>query len=200
MKICFATNNRHKLQEIQNKLGKAYDIISLSDLPAGQAGLDNNEELPETHDTLEENSLEKAQYIYDKHKVNCFADDTGLLVEALDGAPGVMSARYAGETKSSEDNINLLLHNLRGVENRNAKFITVITLILDGAIYQFTGEVHGTITESKRGKNGFGYDPIFVPEGLQKTFAELDLEDKNKISHRARAVAKLVEFLKTISL
>jgi XTP/dITP diphosphohydrolase len=192
MKICFATNNRHKLQEIQNKIGKAYEIVSLS-------LLGHTEELPETHDTLEENSLEKAQFIFDKYQVNCFADDTGLLVEALDGAPGVMSARYAGETKSSEDNINLLLHNLQGIENRNAKFITVISLILDGAIYQFAGEVKGTITVGRRGKNGFGYDPIFMPEGWQKTFAELDLEEKNKISHRARAVAKLVEFLQTIS-
>jgi XTP/dITP diphosphohydrolase len=192
MKICFATNNRYKLQEIQNKIGKAYEIVSLS-------LLGHTEELPETHDTLEENSLEKAQFIFDKYQVNCFADDTGLLVEALDGAPGVMSARYAGEAKSSEDNMNLLLYNLQGIENRSAKFITVISLILDGAIFQFTGEVKGTITDSKRGKNGFGYDPIFMPEGWRKTFAELDLEEKNKISHRARAVAKLVEFLKISS-
>lgn len=192
MKICFATNNRYKLQEIQNKIGKAYEIVSLS-------LLGHTEELPETHDTLEENSLEKAQFIFDKYQVNCFADDTGLLVEALDGAPGVMSARYAGEAKSSEDNMNLLLYNLQGIENRSAKFITVISLFLDGAIFQFTGEVKGTITDSKRGKNGFGYDPIFMPEGWRKTFAELDLEEKNKISHRARAVAKLVEFLKISS-
>lgn len=190
MKICFATNNRYKLQEIHNKLGKAYDIISLS-------RLGHTEELPETHNTLEENSLEKAQFIFDKYNVDCFADDTGLLVEALDGAPGVLSARYAGEAKSSEDNIRLLLQNLQGIEDRKAKFITVISLILKGDIHQFTGEVHGTITDSKRGKNGFGYDPIFIPEGLQKTFAELDLGEKNKISHRGRAVARLVEFLKS---
>jgi XTP/dITP diphosphohydrolase len=190
MKICFATNNLNKLREIENKLGKAYDIISLS-------ALGHSEELPETHDTLEGNSLEKAQFIYDKYHVNCFADDTGLLVEALNGDPGVMSARYAGPSKSAEDNMDLLLKNLKGETNRKAKFITVISLILHGDIYQFTGEVSGYITEEKAGMKGFGYDPIFVPDGWQKTFAELDLEEKNKISHRANAVGKLVEFLKT---
>jgi XTP/dITP diphosphohydrolase len=190
MKICFATNNLNKLREIENKLGKAYDIISLS-------ALGHSEELPETHDTLEGNSLEKAQFIYDKYQVNCFADDTGLLVEALNGDPGVMSARYAGPSKSAEDNMDLLLKNLEGETNRKAKFITVISLILHGEIYQFTGEVSGYITKEKAGTKGFGYDPIFIPDGWQKTFAELDLEEKNKISHRAKAVAKLVEFLKT---
>jgi XTP/dITP diphosphohydrolase len=190
MRICFATNNLNKLREIENKLGKAYDIISLS-------ALGHSEELPETHDTLEGNSLEKAQFIYDKYQVNCFADDTGLLVEALNGDPGVMSARYAGPSKSAEDNMDLLLKNLEGETNRKAKFITVISLILHGEIYQFTGEVSGYITQEKAGTKGFGYDPIFIPDGWQKTFAELDLEEKNKISHRAKAVAKLVEFLKT---
>jgi XTP/dITP diphosphohydrolase len=190
MKICFATNNLNKLREIENKLGKAYDIISLS-------ALGHSEELPETHDTLVGNSLEKAQFIYDKYQVNCFADDTGLLVEALNGDPGVMSARYAGPSKSAEDNMDLLLKNLEGETNRKAKFITVISLILHGEIYQFTGEVSGYITQEKAGTKGFGYDPIFIPDGWQKTFAELDLEEKNKISHRAKAVAKLVEFLKT---
>ncbi len=188
MKICFATNNKNKLREIKEKLGKAYDIISLSDL-------NHSEELPETHDTLEENSIEKARYIFDLYQINCFADDTGLLVEALNGEPGVNSARYAGPDKNSEENIKLLLKNLEGITNRSAKFITVITLISEGKIYQFTGEIKGTITNRQVGVSGFGYDPIFIPEGWQKTFAELDLREKNKISHRSKAVDKLVEFL-----
>jgi XTP/dITP diphosphohydrolase len=192
MKICFATNNPNKLREIKNKLGKAYEIISLSDL--GHTG-----ELPETHDTLEENSLEKAQFVHDKYKVNCFADDTGLLVEALNGEPGVKSARYAGPAKNSEDNMNLLLQKLGSSRDRKAKFITVISLIIEGKIHQFTGEINGAIAQQKAGNHGFGYDPIFIPEGWQKTFAELDLEEKNKISHRARAVSKLVDFLKSKS-
>ena len=192
MKICFATNNKNKLIEIENKLRKAYDIISLSDLK-------HTDELPETHDTLKENSLEKAQYVHDKYKVNCFADDTGLLVDALNGEPGVNSARYAGLGKRSEDNIKLLLKNLEGCKNRKAKFVTVITLILDNETHQFQGEVAGIITEELSGANGFGYDPIFVPDGWQNTFAELDLKQKNEISHRAIAVAKLVDFLKTKS-
>jgi XTP/dITP diphosphohydrolase len=192
MKICFATNNKNKLTEIRNKLGKAYDIISLSDLG-------HFEELPETHDTLEDNSLEKAQFIHEKYKVNCFADDTGLLVEALDGAPGVNSARYAGPAKRSEDNVKLLLSNLEGIANRKAKFVTVITLILNDKVYQFHGEINGMISETPSGSEGFGYDPVFVPEGWQKTFAEVDLEEKNKISHRAMAVEKLTAFLKTLS-
>ena len=188
MKICFATKNINKLIEIEQKLGKAYDIISLSDLK-------HEEELPETHDTLEENSLEKAQFIYDKYGLNCFADDSGLLVDALNGEPGVRSARYAGPGKESEDNMDLLLKNLEGVENRQAKFVTVVTLILNGEIHQFHGEVHGKITRERSGSSGFGYDPIFIPDGWEKTFAEVDLAEKNKISHRARAVAKLVDFL-----
>ena len=192
MKLCFATNNANKLKEIENKLGKAYEIISLS-------ALGHTDELPETHHTLEENSLEKAQFIYDKYGINCFADDTGLLVEALNGEPGVMSARYAGPAKNSEDNMDLLLKNLGNETNRNAKFVTVISLILDSEVFQFTGEVSGQITHQKAGKKGFGYDPIFIPDGWQKTFAELDLEEKNKISHRARAVSKLVDFLKSRS-
>jgi XTP/dITP diphosphohydrolase len=190
MKICFATNNLNKLREIENKLGKAYDIISLSDLG-------HTEELPETHDTLEGNSLEKAQFVYDNYRVNCFADDTGLLVESLNGEPGVLSARYAGPSKNADDNMDLLLKKLEGDSNRKAKFITVISLILEGEVFQFTGEVHGHITKQKAGDKGFGYDPIFVPEGWQKTFAELDLEEKNKISHRGKAVSRLVKFLKT---
>jgi XTP/dITP diphosphohydrolase len=192
MTICFATNNENKLAEIKNRLGKAYDIISLSHL-------EHTGELPETHDTLEGNSLEKAQFVYEKYKINCFADDTGLLVEALNGEPGVRSARYAGESKNSEHNMDLLLQKLKNTKNRKARFVTVISLILNGDVHQFTGEVSGSITEKKTGEKGFGYDPIFMPDGWQKTFAELDLEQKNKISHRGRAVARLVEFLKSRS-
>lgn len=188
MRICFATNNKNKLIEIKKKLGKAYDIISLSDLG-------HTEELSETHDTLEGNSLEKALFIHEKYQINCFADDTGLLVDALDGEPGVNSARYAGPGKSSEDNMNLLLEKLQGHANRNAKFNTIITLMINGKSHQFTGEVEGVITNERSGVNGFGYDPIFIPNGWKETFAELSLEEKNKISHRSKAVEKLVDFL-----
>lgn len=191
MRICFATNNKNKLREIKSKLGEAYDIISLSDLG-------HTEELSETHDTLEENSLEKAQFIHEKYQVNCFADDTGLLVEALNGEPGVNSARYAGPGKSSDDNMQLLLDKLKGQKHRNAKFITVITLMLDGNAHRFSGEIDGVISREQSGSKGFGYDPIFIPNGWQKTFAEVDLKEKNKISHRSIAVEKLVEFLSKI--
>ncbi len=191
MRICFATNNKNKLREIKSKLGEAYDIISLSDLG-------HTEELSETHDTLEENSLEKAQFIHEKYQINCFADDTGLLVEALNGEPGVNSARYAGPGKSSDDNMQLLLDKLKGQKHRNAKFITVITLMLDGNAHQFSGEIDGVISREQSGSKGFGYDPIFIPNGWQKTFAEVDLKEKNKISHRSIAVEKLVEFLSKV--
>ena len=154
--------------------------------------------MSETHDTLEGNSRQKAEYIYNKYKLDCFADDTGLLVEALDGEPGVNSARYAGPGKSSDDNIQLLLDKLKGNQNRKAKFITVITMILDENIHQFSGEINGMISNEQSGSNGFGYDPIFVPNGWQKTFAEVDLKEKNKISHRSIAVEKLVKFLAKI--
>ena len=192
MRICFATNNKNKLLEIKNKLGKAYDIISLSDLG-------HSEDLEETQETLEGNSLQKARFINKKYNANCFADDTGLLVDALNGEPGVYSAMYAGEQRSSEDNMNLLLQKLDGKENRRAKFVTIISLILNGEEHQFRGEASGTIAHQKSGSKGFGYDPIFIPDGWQKTFAELDLEEKNKISHRGKAVARLVEYLKTLS-
>ena len=188
MRICFATNNKNKLIEIKKKLGEAYDIISLFDLG-------HTEELSETHDTLEGNSLEKALFIHEKYQINCFADDTGLLVDTLDGEPGVNSARYAGPGKSSEDNMNLLLEKLKGHPNRKAKFNTIITLMINGKAHQFTGEVEGVITNERSGVNGFGYDPIFIPHGWKETFAELDLEEKNKISHRSKAVEKLVDFL-----
>ncbi len=191
MRICFATNNDHKLTEIKSKLGKAYDIISLSDLG-------HTDELSETYDTLEGNSMEKAYFIHEKYQVNCFADDTGLLVESLNGEPGVNSARYARPAKNSEDNMDLLLNKLEGKTNRKAKFVTVITLILDGKQHQFAGEIHGTIAHGRSGNKGFGYDPIFIPEGKNVTFADMDMEEKNKISHRAIAVEKLVAYLKSL--
>ena len=154
------------------------------------------EELPETQDTIEGNSRQKAEYVFDKFKVACFADDTGLEVEALNQSPGVYAARYAGEQKNSDDNIELLLKNLHGVKNRNARFRTVITLVGLGNIQFFEGIIEGKITGEKKGKAGFGYDPVFQPQGFTKTFAEMNLDEKNQVSHRARAIAKLAAFLK----
>lgn len=187
--LCFATNNAHKLEEIQAILGDSFDLLSLKDINC-------NEELPETGDTLEANSLQKAQYLYDHYQVNCFADDSGLEVNALGGEPGVYSARYAGEQRSHPDNINLLLKNLSGKSDRSAQFRTVITLIQNGEISQFEGAIKGQIIEDLRGTDGFGYDPIFMPEGSERTFAEMSLEEKGKISHRAKAFEKLVDYLK----
>lgn len=187
--LCFATNNAHKLEEIQAILGDSFNLLSLKDINC-------NEELPETGDTLEANSLQKAQYLYDHYQVNCFADDSGLEVNALDGEPGVYSARYAGEQRSHPDNINLLLKNLSGKSDRSAQFRTVITLIQNGEISQFEGAIKGQIIEDLRGTDGFGYDPIFIPEGFERTFAEMSLEEKGKISHRAKAFEKLVDYLK----
>lgn len=190
MRICFATNNNHKLIEIRQKLGKAYDIISLSDLG-------HTEELPETTGTIEGNSHQKALFVHELYGIDCFADDTGLVVDALLGAPGVNSAHYAGPERNSEANMALLLQNMSGIQQRSARFVTVITLVYNGGLYVFRGSVEGTIAESPRGSNGFGYDPLFVPVGWEKTFAELDLIEKNAFSHRAVAVEKLVAFLKT---
>ena len=178
MKIVFATHNAHKVSEVQAVLGSEYQLVT-----ATEAGI--TEEIPETQPTIEGNALQKARYVYEHTGLNCFADDTGLEVEALNGAPGVYSARYAGEHVSYADNNVLLLKNLAGCENRKARFRTVIALIVDGKEYLF--EAHG--------EGGFGYDPLFVPEGSQLTFAEMSSEAKNKISHRGRAVAKLVAFL-----
>ncbi|WP_044173238.1 non-canonical purine NTP diphosphatase [Flectobacillus major] len=190
-KLCFATNNAHKLKEIQAMLGDQFELISLE-----QTGC--KEELPETGDTLEANSDEKASYLYDHYGVDCFADDTGLEVEALNGEPGVYSARYAGEHRNSADNMQLLLTKLKNQENRSAQFRTVITLILGAEKYQFEGIVKGTIIDDQRGGEGFGYDPIFVPEGHNRTFAEMSLAEKGEMSHRARAFKKLIDFLQTI--
>lgn len=188
MKIVFATHNAHKVSEVQAALGSEYQLVT-----ATEAGI--TEEIPETQPTIEGNALQKARYVYEHTGLNCFADDTGLEVEALNGAPGVYSARYAGEHVSYADNNVLLLKNLAGCENRKARFRTVIALIVDGKEYLFEGRVEGTIATEPHGEGGFGYDPLFVPEGSQLTFAEMSSEAKNKISHRGRAVAKLVAFL-----
>ncbi len=188
MKLCFATNNAHKLEEINALLGKDFKILSLKDIGC-------NEELPENQDTLEGNSLEKAQFVWQHYRINCFADDTGLEVEALQGDPVVYSARYAGPQRSSEDNIELLLKNLHNRTNLQAQFRTSITLILEGHIHQFEGIVKGNIDKMARGSNGFGYDPVFVPEGHTRTFAEMSMEEKSSLSHRGRAIEALVAFL-----
>lgn len=193
MKIVFATNNSHKLEEIRQILGESIEVLSLADINC-------HEDIPETAPTIEGNAMMKARYVYDKYGTPCFADDTGLEVEALDGAPGVYSARYAGgEGHDSEANMRKLLHELEGKENRRAQFRTVIALIeqKDGkpVAHTFEGKIEGHISNEKRGTSGFGYDPIFVPEGYGQSFAELGNEIKNKISHRARAVARLAEYL-----
>ena len=188
MKIVFATHNAHKVSEVQAVLGSEYQLVT-----ATEAGI--SEEIPETQPTIEGNALQKARYVYEHIGLNCFADDTGLEVEALNGAPGVYSARYAGEHVSYADNNKLLLKNLAGCQNRKARFRTVIALILDGKEHLFEGRVEGTIATEPHGEGGFGYDPLFIPEGSQLTFAEMSPEAKNGISHRGRAVAKLVAFL-----
>ena len=189
-----ATNNKHKLEELRPLLEPLYRIISLDELGC-------TEDLAETSATLEGNSLEKANYIFDSYKLACIADDTGLEVEALHGDPGVYSARYAGPQRNSDDNIALLLKNLEGKSNRKARFRTIITLILDdGAIHSFEGIVDGEIIPVKKGDKGFGYDPVFKPEGFDRTLAEMTLEEKNSLSHRARAVQKLVAFLKSVQV
>ncbi len=201
MKIVFATNNQNKLQEIRDILGSEFEIVSLKDI-----GCDVD--IPETGNTLEENAMQKAQYVYDHYNLSCFADDTGLEVEALNGEPGVHSARYAeGTDHDSEANMAKLLRNLEGKDNRKARFRTVIALIQKQdvcpcgctsikKVNRFEGIVDGSIATEKHGTAGFGYDPIFVPEGYDKSFAELGESIKNGISHRARAVAKLAEYLK----
>lgn len=190
MELCFATNNAHKIKEVRQLLDNQHRVLSLSDIGC-------EEELREDQETLEGNSLQKAKYVFDKYHISCFADDTGLEVEALQGAPGVYSARYAGAQRDSNDNMDLLLKNLAQSKNRKARFRTVITLVLQGKVHQFEGIAEGEILNSKRGEQGFGYDPIFLPEGLNKSMAELSAEEKNAISHRGMAVKKLIEFLRT---
>lgn len=188
MKLVFATNNLHKLKEVQAIVPSHIQLLSLADINC-------TEDIPETSPTIEGNAIQKATYIKDNYGYDCFADDTGLEVQVLNGAPGVYSARYAGETKDSNANMNKLLENLEEKENRNAQFKTVIALYINKKLETFTGICEGTIISEKKGEQGFGYDPIFSPNGYQETFAELPLEKKNSISHRARAVKKLVEFL-----
>lgn len=189
-KLVFATNNAHKLDEIRAILGDRVEVLSLKDIHCGA-------DIPETADTLEGNAALKAEYIYKNYGLDCFADDTGLEVEALGGAPGVYSARYAGgEGHDSEANMKKLLVELEGKTNRKAQFRTAICLIEDGTKHLFEGVVKGEIIEKKRGCSGFGYDPVFVPEGYTETFAEMGNEEKNKISHRARATQKLCDYLK----
>ena len=192
MKLVFATNNKNKLSEIRDILGNDIEVLSLGDINC-------NVDIPETADTLEGNALQKAEYIFEHYGMKVFADDTGLEVEALNGEPGVFSARYAGgEGHDSEANMQKLLKNLADKTNRKARFRTSIALIINGKRYSFEGLVNGEILKEKSGTSGFGYDPIFKPDGYDKSFAELGLEIKNKISHRANAIKKLAEFLKTI--
>jgi XTP/dITP diphosphohydrolase len=198
MKIVFATNNEHKLSEIRGILGDKIEVLSLNDIGC-------HVDIPETGDTLEENALQKAQYVYDHYGMSVFSDDTGLEVEALNGAPGVHTARYAAlsgfadKDHDSDANVECLLHNLKGEENRNARFRTAIALIINKhqlpITQKFEGIVNGIITTERRGDKGFGYDPVFQPDGYDGTFAELGVEVKNQISHRARAVQKLCEYL-----
>lgn len=186
--ICFATNNPHKLKEIQEILSAKFKIVSLNDIGC-------YEDIPETQPTIEGNSEQKARYVKDNFQLDCFADDTGLEVTILNNEPGVYSARYAGPQKNSKDNVALLLENLEGITDRSARFKTVITLIYKGETIAFEGLIKGVITDYPAGDNGFGYDPVFKPIGYNCTFAELSSEEKNKISHRALAVQKLVAYL-----
>ena len=191
MELVFATNNMHKLAELQAILGDKIKLLSLNDI-----GCD--EDIPEDQETLEGNASQKAFYVYNKFGYNCFADDTGLEIDALNGEPGVYSARYAGDEKSAEANIAKVLAQLLKIKNRKARFRTVISLVIDGSEKQFEGVVEGEILTEKRGTSGFGYDPVFQPSGFVQTFAEMNLTDKNKISHRGRAVEKLIHYLKTL--
>ena len=187
--LIFATNNQHKVEEIHSIIGDRFHIITLK-----EAGIDID--IPEPHDTIEANASEKSQVIYQLTTQNCFADDTGLEVEALNGEPGVKSARYAGDDRDFDANVEKLLNNLKETNKRNARFKTVVSLMWNGREYLFEGIVQGKIIYERKGKNGFGYDPVFVPEGSDKTFAEMELHEKNSFSHRRKAMDKLTAFLK----
>lgn len=189
-KIVFATNNQHKLVEVREILAPHYQIISLAELNCF-------DDIAETATTLDGNAIIKAQYIFDKFGVDCFADDTGLEVEALNGEPGVYSARYAGEDQNAKANVAKLLHNMTDISNRKACFKTVIALLINGEITLFEGRIDGTIASTPTGDTGFGYDPIFIPQGFSQSFAELGSDVKNSISHRALAVKKLADYLKS---
>ncbi len=188
MKIVFATGNQNKVKEVQALMPSHITLLSLKDI-------DCNDDIPETQNTIEGNAIQKAEYIKTHFGYDCFADDTGLEVEALNGAPGVYSARYAGEQKNAEDNMQKVLSELKGENNRSAQFKTVIALYLNGKLHTFTGICKGEITEKKHGEKGFGYDPIFKPENHEQTFAEMELGLKNSIGHRGKAVTQLVDFL-----
>lgn len=187
-KLVFATNNKNKITEVKALLPKDFEVLSLEDI-----GCD--EDIPETSDTIEGNALQKVHFVKDKYGYDCFADDTGLEVEALDGAPGVYSARYAGDKKDNEANISKLLQNLEQEHNRKAQFKTVIALLLGKKEYTFTGISKGIIVPERKGAKGFGYDPVFQPEGEERTFAEMDLSEKSAMSHRGKATQKLIRFL-----
>lgn len=186
--IVFATNNKHKLDEVRAIVGMYFDVLSLSDIGC-------HEDIPETGDTFEENAIMKARYIKEKYGYDCFADDSGLEVTALNNAPGVLSARYAGEPSNSLRNIEKLMQNMQGIADRSARFRTCIALLYAGEEYIFEGCIEGSIIDTLRGENGFGYDPLFMPQGYDITFAEMSSDKKNKISHRAIATKRLVEFL-----
>lgn len=190
MKLLFATANQNKAKEIKALLPLNVELLTLADI-------DIQEDVPETSDTIEGNAVQKANYITDKFHVNCFADDTGLEIEALNGEPGVKSARYAGDQRSDSDNIHLVLSKLANHQNRSARFKTIIALNLDGEQFIFEGIVNGTIITEKMGSSGFGYDPIFEPENCGKTFAQMTMDEKNSYSHRARAFNKMIGFLKS---
>ncbi len=190
MKLIFATQNQNKVKELQQLMPSHIELLSLKDINC-------NDDIPETAPDLQGNASQKSDYVVKKFKVDCFADDTGLEIEALNNEPGVLSARYAGPQKDSNDNMDLVLDNLKNKPNRKARFRTVISLVLDGKEHMFEGEAQGEIIAEKCGVDGFGYDPIFKPEGHEITFAEMSLEDKNKISHRGKAVRKLISFLES---
>lgn len=186
--LCFATNNRHKLEEVQQALDAGVKLVTLEDIGC-------YDEIEEPFDTIQKNSEAKARFVWDRYGINTFADDSGLVIPALNGEPGVYSARYAGPQRDDKDNIRLVWEKLADKTDRGAYFITVITLLLNGRVYAFEGIVNGTILPEERGNNGFGYDPVFLPEGSEHTFAEMSLQEKSELSHRARAVRKLNEFL-----
>jgi XTP/dITP diphosphohydrolase len=187
-KLVFATNNQNKFNEIRDILSDRVDLISLKDLNL-------SEDIPEEKNSLEENAMDKALYIYNKYNFDCFADDTGLEIDALNGEPGVHSARYAGIQCNFEDNINKVLRRMKGVKNRKARFRTVISLVENGTVINFEGSINGKIINGRKGENGFGYDPIFQPDGYKLTFAEMGMDTKNKISHRAKAMEQLINYL-----
>ncbi len=189
--LVFATNNKHKLEEVVKATSGKFKILSLKDINC-------NEEIPETAETLEGNASQKSHYIYEKYGYNCFGDDTGLEIDALGGKPGVYSARYAGPGHDHEKNIDKILSELKGISNRKARFRTVVSLIIDGKETLFEGIVNGKILTERHGKAGFGYDPVFMPDGYNKSFAEMDINKKNEISHRGRAVKKLLNYLNSI--